>query len=110
MGAGGIRHFAQAQIKTLCQENVQQTNLVTARGTGVQMREGFGKAGVVVDLRKNIGDPRFRQTAVKVEHEVTGLLGDICLKTFDAQDAVFNDPTWQRFGARGLSQPFQPVL
>ena len=50
MSAGGICYFAQAQIETLRQEHVQQANLVTARGTGVQMREGISEPRVVVDL------------------------------------------------------------
>ena len=62
----GLGHLPQAEVDSLGEQHVEQTDAVAAGLPGSQVREGLGEPGGVVHLKQDVRDARLGHPAVEV--------------------------------------------
>jgi len=104
MGVGGPGHFAEAKVQSFGQQHIQHADPVLARDARAQMGECFCKADLVVHFEQEVGDPDFRQAAIKIKHHGIGLFGDSGSQPVYFEGAVFDGPARNGTGPGGAGQ------
>ena len=106
----GLGHLAEAEVDSLGEQHVEQTDAVVAGLAGSQVREGLGEPGGVVHLEQDVGDPNLGHPPVEVGDQVSGPVRHGGFRPLDAQHAVFDAPVRDRTGPRCGGQPAQALV
>ena len=94
----GLGHLPQAEVDSLGEQHVEQTDAVAAGLPGSQVREGLGEPGGVVHLEQDVRDPRGGHPPVEVGDQVSGPVRHGAFRPFNAEHAVFDAATSDRTG------------
>ena len=109
MGVGGLGHLAETQIEAFRQEDVEQSDAVSARRARAQVGEGVGETGGGVHLQQDIGDPHLRQATVEVEHQLIDVLGHCAGRTDDPEFAILDGAAGYPAVVRRTGEAFQTL-
>ena len=111
MRGRGFGHLAQAEINSLGEQHVEQTDAVATGRPGSQVREGLGEPGGVIHLEQDVRDPRVGHPPVEVGDQVSGPVRHSAFRPFDAEHAVFDAAVASdRPGSRRGGQPAQTFV
>ena len=109
MGVGGLGHLAETQIEAFRQEDVEQSDAVSARRARAQVGESVGETGGGVHLQQDIGDPHLRQATVEVEHQLIDVLGHCAGRPDDPGFAILDGAAGYPAVVRRTGEAFQTL-
>lgn len=76
MSVRSLGHLPQTEIQAFGEQDVEQTDVVLARGAGSQVRESLSEADRRIDLEKDVRDSGGRKTAVEVKDQFFRFIRD----------------------------------
>ena len=109
----GLGHLPQAEVDSLGEQHVEQTDAVAAGLPGSQVREGLVKASVnrvASSTSRRMSVIRVGHPPVEVGDQVSGPVRHGAFRPFNAEHAVFDAATSDRTGPRRGGQPAQALV